>query len=209
MQVTNPSSALVLAALLLLFAIPANADILFNFTGQVNDDAINGCGGLVKCGVVTGSYSFNPLAPDLNPNPTEGLYAATNILFSIDGTSFFSSASGFINVADFAALDQYGLLATGIAANGSQATLSILLADLTATAFNSDALPLKASGLAPLLPGAFTLNAADDSFQLLGNIDSVSNVDASPVPEPSLRVFLALCISTLFLGRRPSRLSQT
>jgi hypothetical protein len=185
MQVTNPSPALVLAALLLLYAIPANADIVFNFTGQVNDDAINGCGVVVKCGVVTGSYSFNPLAPDLNPSPTEGLYAATNILFSIDSVLFFSSASGFINVADFATVDQYGLLGTGIAANLSTATLSILLTDPTATAFNSDVLPLNATALAPLLPGAFTLNAADDSFQLLGNIDSVSRVDASPVPEPS------------------------
>jgi hypothetical protein len=48
--------SMVLAGLLPLLAIPAFAGpIGFTFTGQVTDDAINGCGGLVNCGVVTGS----------------------------------------------------------------------------------------------------------------------------------------------------------
>jgi hypothetical protein len=47
-------AASVLAGLLLLFAIPANAGpIVFSFTGLLTDDAINGCGGVVNCGVVT------------------------------------------------------------------------------------------------------------------------------------------------------------
>jgi len=200
--------SIALAGLLLLFAIPANADIVFTYRGQVTDDAINGCGGLVTCGVVTGSYTFDSAAADLNPDPAAGLYPATAITFSIDGVLFFSSASGFINVTNFLTVDQYGLLATGIAANLSPATLSILLTDPTAMAFSSDALPQNPSSLAPLLPGTFQLNAADDTFQLLGTIDSVSGGTTAPVPEPSSRVFLALAgISILFARRRLLRLA--
>ena len=187
----------VLAGLLPLFAAPAHADLLFTFTGQVTDDAINGCGVLVNCGAVTGSYTFDPAALDLNPDPTSGLYAALNIMFSIDGVPFFSSASGFINVANFSTVDQYGLLASGIAANLSLATLSILLEDSTHTAFSSDGLPQNASALTPLLPGTFQLNAADDAFQLMGTINSVSG-DVSSAPEPSLVVLLALLMLILF-----------
>ena len=121
-----------MAGLLALFAIPANADlVVFTYTGQVTDDAINGCGVVVNCGVVTGTYTFDSAAADLNPDPVAGLYPATAMTFSIDGTLFFSSASGVINVANFLTVDQYGLLATGIATNLSAADLSILLTDPT------------------------------------------------------------------------------
>ena len=160
-------------ALSLLVAVSAYAvPVTFTFTGHVNSEAINGCGVVVNCGVVTGSYTFDSATPDLNPDPTTGLYAATNITFSIDGVPFFSSPTGVINVANFAGVDQYGLLATGVAANLSPATLSILLTDPTGTAFSSDALPQNPAALTPLLPGTFQLNAADDTFQLEGSIDS-------------------------------------
>src|SRR5580704_12858805 len=95
----------------LLFALSASgAPVTFFFTGQVNSEAINGCGALVNCGVVFGSYTFDSTAPDQNADPTAGLYAATNITFSIDGVSFFSAPSGVINVANFAQVDQYGIL---------------------------------------------------------------------------------------------------
>ena len=104
----------ILAGLLLLCAVPAHAGpVMFTFTGLVTGDAINGCGVLVNCGAVTGSYTFDSAAPDLNPASTTGLYAATGFTFLIDGGLFFSSASGFINVANFLTVDQYGLLATG------------------------------------------------------------------------------------------------
>ena len=192
-----------LGCLLALFAIPAFAGpITFKFTGQVTDDAINGCGGLVNCGAVTGSYTFDSAASDGNPDPTAGLYAAINISFSIDGVSFFASPSGSIVVANFPAVDQYGVLATGTAANLSTANLSILLSDNPATAFSSDALPLTASALTSLLPGTFQLNAQDDSFQLLGTIDSVSGGAGSPssVPEPSSLVLAAL--GAILVARR-------
>jgi hypothetical protein len=109
--------SIVLAGLLPLFAIPAfGGPIGFTFTGQVTDDAINGSGGLVNCGVVTGSYTFDSAAVDGNPASTAGLYAAISITFSIDNVLFFSSTSGVVNAANFPAVDQYGRLATGIAA---------------------------------------------------------------------------------------------
>jgi hypothetical protein len=193
----------VLVGLLALFGIPAHpAPVVFTFTGQAIGDAINGCGGLVNCGAVTGRYTFDSAAADLNPDPTAGLYAATNIAFSIDGALFFSSASGVINVTDFSMVDQYGVLASGIAANLSPSTLSILLMDPTAMAFSSDGLPQDASALAPLLPGTFQLNSTDDTFQLFGTLDRVSGVTTAPVPEPSSGVPLALGTSILFARRR-------
>src|SRR5436190_12791919 len=196
----------ILAGLLLLSAVPAHGSpIMFTFTGLVTGDAINGCGGLVNCGAVTGSYNFDSAAPDLKPALTTGLYVATGITFSIDGGLFFSSASGFINVADFSTVDQYGLLATGTAAILSTADLSILLTDPTAAAFNSDALPQNPNALALMLPGTFQLNAADDTFQLFGTINSVSTATPLAAPEPSSRVLLALGISILLVGRRLRR----
>src|SRR5271168_1039138 len=157
-----------------LLVLTAGASpVTFFFTGQVNSEAINGCGALVNCGVVFGSYTFDSAAPDQNADPTAGLYAATNIAFSIDGVSFFSAPSGVINVANFAQVDQYGILGSGTATNGSTALISILLSDNTATAFSSDALPQTPGALLPLFPGTFQLNAADDTFQLLGSITSI------------------------------------
>src|SRR5438045_3965077 len=93
-----------LAGLLLFSSVTAHAvPITFTFTGLVTGDAINGCGVLVNCGAVTGSYTFDSATADLNPSASTGLYAATGITFLIDGVPFFSSASGFINVANFAA----------------------------------------------------------------------------------------------------------
>jgi hypothetical protein len=170
----------------LIFALSASAaPVTFFFTGQVNSEAINGCGVLVNCGVVFGSYTFDSAAPDQNADPTAGLYAATNITFSIDGVSFFSASTGVINVANFAQVDQYGILASGTATNGSTALLSILLSDNTATAFSSDASPQTPGALLPLLPGTFQLNAADDTFQLLG---SITNINALPAGSGLIRI---------------------
>jgi hypothetical protein len=177
--------------------------VTLTLTGQVTDDAINGCGGLVNCGAVTITYTFDSAAPDLNADPTVGLFTATAITFSIDGVPFFSSPTGVINVANFAGVDQYGLLASGTADNLSAATLSVLLSDTSAAAFSSDALPQNASALALLLPGTLQLNADDDSFQLLGTIDSASGGPRSSVPEPSSGAILGLGI--LFLSARRLR----
>ena len=163
------------AGLFLLIAIPVNASsVVFTFTGHVNSEAINGCGVLVKCGMVTGSYTFDSAAPDLNPDPVAGLYAATSITFLIDGVLFFSSANAVINVANFSLVHQYGLLAAGTVANLGTAVLSVLLADPSAKAFGSDGLIQNPSALVKLLPGTFQLNADDDTFQLLGTIDTIS-----------------------------------
>lgn len=197
-----------LLPMLFSFASAAGATpIQFNFTGTVTDDAINGCGGLVACGAVTGSYVFDNAAPDGNAAADAGLYAATSIAFSIDGSLFFSAANGVINVANFAAVDQYGLLALGgNASNGSAADLSMLLQDFTGTAFSGDALPLTPSILASLLPGGFTLNASDESFQLLGLITSIScngNCGGtSTISEPPLLLLFTAGLVFACLRRR-------
>lgn len=197
------------AVLFFLASVASAATIQFNFAGVVTDDAINGCGGVVACGAVSGSYVFDSAALDGNSAADTGLYAATSITFAIDGTPFFTAASGVINVANFGVVDQYGLLALGgSAGNGSTADLSMLLQDFTHTAFSSDALPLSPATLAALLPGSFTLDATDSSFQLLGSITAITcSRGCDPVavvPEPAI-VFLfgvGLAIMGLPLRRR-------
>lgn len=195
------------AVLFGFLAAQANAAMTqFNFAGQITDDAINGCGGLVNCGVVSGSYSFDNAAADGNASVDAGLYGATSISFLIDGSLFFSATSGLINVANFAMVNQYGLLVLGGSAdNGSSADLSILLEDTTAAAFSSDALPATPAALALLLPGDFTLFAGDDSFQLQGVIDSVtctSGCGGGTAPEPATALLLAAGLAAIGRWRR-------
>ena len=195
-----------LAAATLLAATAVDAALIqFSFSGTVTDEAINGCVDpvVVGCGTVTGSFSFDSLAADGNAAAILGLYAASAISFSIDGMEFFSAANGVINVANFAALDQYGLLATGTAGAGT-AELSMLLQDLSALAFGSDALPLTPSALQTMLPGSFRLDGGND-FELMGSIDSITCTNGcgvGEVPEPATSLLLVAGLGAIGWSRR-------
>ena len=192
----------------LLIATGASAaPIEFRFSGFVTDDAINGCGGMVACAAVTGSFTFDSLAVDTNAQAAAGLYAAAGISLYVDGTLFFSAGSGSINVVNGALGDQYGLLGLGgSASNGSTADLSILLEDSTGLAFASDALPAVTDALALMLPGSFTLFATDDAFQLSGSITAIACAagcdGGGQIPEPATILLLAIGLVSLGLQNR-------
>ncbi len=201
-----------LAAATLLAATAVDAALIqFSFSGTVEYDAINGCVDpvvvvvVVACGTAfTGSFSFASAASDGNTDTNLGLYAASAISLTINGTEFFSAANGVINVANDIPQDQYGLLATGTA-GATVAVLSILLEDLNGSALGSDALPLSASALSPLLPGTFALFASDDSFQLQGVVDSITctlGCGGGEVPEPSTSLLLVAGLGAFGCSRR-------
>lgn len=194
-------------SIVLLGTIAHAAPVQFDFVGVVTDDAINGCGGLVACGTVTGSYVFDSTALDANGAASAGLFDAGAVAFAIDGTPFFLAASSKINVGD-GATDFYGVLAEGgMAANGSIADLSMLLWDSDGSTFGSDALPLLPGALAPMLPGGFTLSAVDDTFQLMGTITSITcsrgcGGGGGQTPEPATVALLLAGVCGLGLQRR-------
>lgn len=197
-----------LAATTLLAASTADAALIqFSFSGTVTEEAISGCVDpvVVACGTAfTGSFSFGSAASDGNTDTNLGLYAASAISLTINGTEFFSAANGVINVANDIPQDQYGLLATGTSGL-TVAALSILLEDLSGSAFGSDALPLSPSALAPLLPGTFALFASDDSFQLQGVVDSITctlGCGGGEVPEPSTSLLLVAGLGAFGCSRR-------
>lgn len=196
-----------LAAATLLAASTADAALIqFSFSGKVTEEAISGCVGpvVVACGTAfSGSFSFASAASDGNTDTNLGLYAASAISLTINGTEFFSAANGVINVANFAVVDQYGLLATGTA-GASTAELSILLQDLSALAFGSDALPLTPSALQTMLPGSFRLDGGND-FELMGSIDSITCTNGcggGEVPEPSTSLLLVAGLGAFGCSRR-------
>lgn len=208
-KVSSRQGSRFLAALLssvCFFAISARAGpFTVQLTGQATDEALFGCGAVVPCGDLLVTYSFDSTTADLNPgDPELGNYAATGITLSVNGTLLFSSASGLISIGNFGFFDQYSLVAAGTASNGSNADLSVLLMDFSATSLNSDALPTDASALAGMLPGSFTLFANDDTFQLQGVIDDVA---LSEVPEASSFALLSSGGLALLLARHRLRSS--
>lgn len=146
---------LITGGLLFFFIIlPAYAAVTtFNFTGVIVQVDAPLLGTFAIGDVITGSYTFDSSAPDLDPNdPTVGIYSS-GLAYSVSAGSFVSAGTGFeFNIFNNLVLspgilrDQYrvALGAQGQSVNGllyNGFTLDLFTNGSNPTSLTSDALP--------------------------------------------------------------------
>jgi hypothetical protein len=143
----------------------------------------------------SGSFTFDSLAPDNIPgDPTTGSYASAGgpfaLTLTLGGLTFNLSAVniGILNDYPFPVGDQYQVsyFEAPTGDNPTGITLSVVLTDLSHTAFAGDSLPL----LPPAL-SAFTFTNFFFTDTITGDQVEVAGViDTLQVPEPATSALL-------------------
>ena len=190
-------------------AAPASAGLIpFEFAGVIDtvSDPDNALDGAVQVGdPFSGSYTFDSDTPDSYPgDPGFGQYQSHSFAINIAGGGLAVDAGpddSQILVSNETYGDQYSSGAFGFESSGVGVNeLEIRLADNTATAFDSDALPVTPPELSAFSWRTMFFNgvvlASDLEFNLYGTVTSL-------VPEPT--VLLLLVAGMPFIPRRAQR----
>jgi hypothetical protein len=185
----------------------ANASITFDFSGTVTQVGVDEVFGDIAFGdPFHGSFSFDPLAPNLIPgNPTTASFrsdAPFGMTVSFDGHDFNVSDGLNIGILNSGLADQYTVLAQSALGD---LTLELFLQDNTASVFTSDQLPVGAPPLSAFGQRDFHLDALIGGGQI--QVDGqLSTLATQAVPEPNpAGPFLACAVALLALARRLRR----
>lgn len=190
----------------------------FEFEAHVSEVASELTGTFSIGQSIFGRYAFDSEAVDTVSSNDIGAYAYDGFTFSIDSYTG-SSSVGQIQVSDdvaSGAFDFYrvqnlrvpgGILADAIGA-WTPIELSLQLTDSTATAFDTDALPLNPPDMAdfPDFRG-FRLSFAEnpDAGPVVSLRGTITSLSFSHVPEPSTGWLLAAGLAGLVARRRHRR----
>jgi hypothetical protein len=202
--------AAVLALVLSIPSLGSAAPVTFEFTGlvtNVSGDLFTaggtGANGFRAGLSLTGSYTFNSLAPDTSGNPFVGNYnnAISNMTLSVgDYTATFNPGTSFIRVTDRPNADLYEVQVNGLlgnSVNGFTPTIfNFELQDPSANAFSNSSLPT-------LAPSVSSFASAQWRMIFGAKGRSVEGGLASLVPLPAaVWLFGAGLIALIGLGSR-------
>lgn len=202
-----------LLVVLLSTTFAYTAPITFKFTGQLTYAAEPpGLFGdvITPSSTLTGSYTFERAAPDMNPVSGGGEYEASGppygIRVNISGVEFASPGLTIRLVDNFFGFDQFGP-SYGSAFAGPAGTtinnLALSFTDHTQTALSGDALPLFPP---PFEESQFSIYGhSQDGAEFSYNGALTSLTLATEVPEPTTRVVTGAVIGLGLLVYRMRR----
>jgi hypothetical protein len=154
----------------------------------------------------SGTYTFDPVSPDLVPaDPSTGSYASSGGVFGLTlelGGLSFSFSSVDIGVTDgytsYGAGDQY---LVGFAAPST--VLSLRFTDVSGSLFAGDALPLMPFALDALFTElSFSSLVDDNQVDLGGTITALTCEGCGSVPEPASMILMGIMAAAVLTHHR-------